>query len=101
MNRNRILLLVFGILLLVFLWNYFFSSNESRNFKETLVAVDTTQITRITLTPRESNGESFDITKTGSTWEVSDATVKDEADIGVVRGMLSSIVKITPKRLVA
>lgn len=101
MNRNGILLIVFGLLFLVFVWNQFFSSSESRNFKEVLVELDTAQVTKISIIPKASSAQNLDLIRIGSAWEVTDGVVKDEADNNLAKGMLSSLVSIKPKRLVA
>ncbi len=101
MNRNKILLLIFGVLLIVFLWKQFFSEGESRNFKEILVELDTARVTKIQLLTKANSGVAVDLVRTGDQWEVSNGTVKDDADQNSITGMLSSLVSLKPKRLVA
>lgn len=100
MSRNKILLIVFGFLLLVFIWKQFFSSGETRNFREILVELDTAQVTKISILPQASE-QSLDLKRTGTDWEVTNGAINDEADYNVVQGMLTSLVGIKPKRLVA
>ncbi|MEM6524853.1 MAG: DUF4340 domain-containing protein [Bacteroidota bacterium] len=100
MNRNKILLGVFGLLLIVFIWKQFFSSSESRNFREVLVELDTAQVTKINLVLKSSE-KTLELKRTGSGWDATNGVINDEADANVVQGMLSSLASIKPKRLVA
>ncbi len=101
MSRNKVLLIVFVILLVVFLGKRFFSTDTRRNFREILVELDTAQITKISLLAKANSGATVDIMRTGNQWEVTDGTVIDEVDEGGIREMLSSMVSMKPKRLVA
>lgn len=103
MNKinNKILLGILLVLLIIFIGKRFLGSSGERNFKETLVAVDTSRVNKIVISPRASNGEDITLTKTGTGWQVARATIKDEADINGVKSMLGNMVNMRPKRLVA
>lgn len=103
MNKinNKILLGILLLLLLIFIGKRFLGSSGERNFRETLVAVDTSQVNKIVIKPRASNGENITLSKTGTSWEVARAEIKDEADINSVKSMLGNMVSMKPKRLVA
>ena len=99
--NNKILLGILVVLLLVFLGKRFLGSSGERNFRATLVAIDTSQVTKIVIQPRASTGNNITFTKTGTSWEVARADIKDEADLNNVKNMLANMVNISPKRLVA
>ena len=101
MNRNRILLIVFVVLLGIFLGKKFLGGDDSRNFREVLVAVDTASVTKIVLATKANDHKPVELIKTSATWDVKSENVNDQADEGAVKGMLTSFVKMTPKRLVA
>ena len=101
MNRNSILLIVFVLLLAIFLGKRFLGGDDSRNFREVLVEVDTAAVTKIVLYTKANDHEAVELIKTSATWDVKSGNISDEADKGSIGGMLSSLVKITPKRLVA
>ena len=103
MNKinNKILLGILLLLLLIFIGKRFLGSSGERNFRETLVAVDTSQVNKIVIKPRASDGENITLSKTGTSWEVARAEIKDEADINSIKSMLGNMVNMKPKRLVA
>lgn len=101
MNRNTILLIVFVVLLAIFLGKKFLGSDGDRNFRDVLVSVDTASVTKIVLVSRANDHESVELLKTGLEWAVTNGSINDEADQNTVRGMLASLVKMPPKRLVA
>ena len=103
MNKinNKVLLGILLVLLLIFLGKRFLGSSDERNFKETLVAIDTSQVNKIVIQPRASGGDNITFTKTGMDWEVASADIKDDADINNVKSMLANMVNMKPKRLVA
>ena len=103
MNKinNKILLGILLLLLLIFIGKRFLGSSGERNFRETLVAVDTSQVNKIVIKPRASDGENITLSKTGTSWEVAMGEIKDEADINSVKSMLGNMVSMKPKRLVA
>ncbi len=101
MNRNTILLIVFAGLLAIFLGKKFLGSDGNRNFRDVLVSVDTASVTKIVLVSRANDHESVELSKTGLEWAVTDGNINDDADQNTVRGMLASLVKMPPKRLVA
>ncbi|MDN5210422.1 DUF4340 domain-containing protein [Fulvivirgaceae bacterium BMA12] len=100
--NNKILLAVLLVLLFIFLGKRFFGGSGERNFRDTLVAVDTAQVNKIVIYPRAAaEGDDINFTKTGTGWEVARAAVKDEANISSVKGMLGNMINMKPKRLVA
>ena len=99
--NNKILLGILLVLLFVFLGKRFLGNSGERNFRDTLVSIDTSEVNKIVIQPRASNGENINFTKTGTGWEVARASTKDEADINSVKNMLGNMTGMKPKRLVA
>lgn len=100
MNKNTILAIVFGILLLIFFGTRFLGSDDDRTLREVLVAVDTATVTKIVLAS-EIDSAGITLEKTGENWQVVTDTLRDEAGSGPVESILSSLVAMVPDRLIA
>ncbi len=102
MNKsNKILLIILVVLLVVFMGNKYFGDSGSRNFKTTLVALDTAVVDKIVLIGKTNDYRPLTITRQGNNWQVSDDNLQDEADKTAVKGMLNELVNISPDRLLA
>jgi hypothetical protein len=101
MNKNKYLLIAIGLLLIILVWDNFIVSNNDRNFKEVLISLDTTLVTKIDITTKNNQEERISFTRTQGSWMVSLGAINDEADQSSVRGMLAALVELKPERLVA
>jgi len=99
--NNKVLLLVFVVLAAAYFGNKYLGGSKDRNFREVLIKLDTTEISKLILTPPKGKGIEVTVSKTGSNWEASNGTLKDDADKSMVRSMLGSLSALKPKRLVA
>lgn len=100
--NNKILLVVLLVLIGAYFGNKYLNSKGERNFRSVLVAIDTSKVDKILLS-FPSPGESeiiIEKTEVGK-FLVSNDKVSDEADIGMIRGMLSSHLNMKPERIVA
>jgi len=98
--NNRILITIVVVLLAIILGKKYLGSSGDRNFKNNLVAVDTATVTRLVITSKANDRKPITITRTGADWEVTDGNIHDNASSGIVKGMLASLVKVKPLRLV-
>ena len=101
MNKNRLLLIVLGVLILVYLGNKFIGSDNERNFKEVLIELDTATVSKVVVMAKANNGSAVSITKEGTDWSVTNGTVSDKADMNMAKNMVVSLRKLEPQRLVA
>ncbi len=101
MNRNGILLIVFGALIAIYLGNKYFSGNTNRNFREELTSVDSTKVTQIVILTKDHQSEPIKINKVNNSWEVTNGQITDDANKNGVKGMLLALQSMVPKRLVA
>lgn len=101
MNKNKLLIIVFGALLLVYLGNKFLGPNNERNFKNVLVELDTASVSKLVIKARANDGDPVTILKEGKNWIVTKGNKSDNADVNSVKNMLSSLRKLEPQRLVA
>jgi len=98
-KSNKILLVVFIVLGGVYLANKYWLSSGNRNFKTTLVALDTALVTKIEVISPENDKKPVVLTKQGMDWLAESGSIKDEADKSVVNGMLIKMVSMNPDRL--
>ncbi len=102
MNKtNKILLIVLVALLVVFLGNEYLGGPDSRNFKTTLVALDTATVDKIVLVSKTNGLQPVELLKAANGWQVSGKGINDRADKSVVKGMLNELANISPDRLLA
>lgn len=101
MNKNKLLIIVFGVLLLVYLGNKFLGPDNERNFKNVLVELDTASVSKLVIKARANSGDPVTILKEGENWIVTRGNKSDNADVNSVKNMLSSLRKLEPQRLVA
>jgi len=99
--NNKILLIVFVVLAAAYFGNKYLGNSGERNFREKLIEIDTSAVDKIVITPPISKHIVLTLTKAGSTWDVTNDTIKDDAEMSMVRSMLSTLVSLKPKRLVA
>lgn len=100
-NRKNLLLIIFFLLLAAFLLSQFFDGEKKRNFKETLVQVDTATVTEVVIVPKSGEGDLIKLSKDKSQWKATQGAVTDEADLGAVKGILNAMASIKPTRLAA
>lgn len=99
--NNKVLLIVFVVLAAAYFANKYLGNSGERNFRETLVEIDTADVNKITITPPKSKGPELTLSKTGTEWNVTNDSLNDEAEISMVRSMLATFTSLKPKRLVA
>lgn len=100
MNKNKLLLIVFAVLLAIYFGNKFLGSENERNFKNILVELDTASVSKVVIKGK-SNQSDVTFTKENGNWKVSNSAITDNADMNNVRGILASMVSLKPQRLVA
>lgn len=100
MNRNKILLIVFGLLLAIYLGNKFLVGSNDRNYKKLLVTLDTASVNKVVITSKQAN-LPIAIEKKEAGWTVSNGDVSDNADEMNIKSILTSMVNLKPQRLVA
>lgn len=101
MKNNTVKLLgVLAVLVVVYLIMTFTGDkSRSKSFRTELVAIDTTQVTRIVV---DSPTESTEVTKTDDSWSVALPDGSDKPAVAsAVRNLLTSLESIKPTRIVA
>ena len=101
--NNKILGLVFGVLLLLVVLLFVFDGGKSeRTFRQVLVEIDTTAVTEILIYPKSQNHKEVKLFKEEDEWHVAlpsggTAKVTDQR----MSGLFAQLLAIQPKRLAA
>lgn len=98
--NNRILLLIFIILLGIYALTQVFSGKRESSFKAELIEVDTAEVTSINIDPKGEAPE-FTLKREGNQWIVTDGTVSVQAISNPVNAVLGNLALIRTKRLAA
>ncbi|QSE98510.1 DUF4340 domain-containing protein [Fulvivirga lutea] len=101
MSKNKILLIVFGVLLAIYFGNKFLGSNNDRNFRDVLVELDTASVNKVVIEARANSHQPVEFIKEGGKWSVSNGAKKDDADKNSVKSIINSLIKLEPQRLVS
>ena len=100
--NNKILLIVFLVLAMIFIVNKaFLSKRSSKTLKTELVAIDTSRITEILVYPRSDDFNEIRFRKEAGVWVVSKGDIAAEADqMGIIR-LLDELLNLkTDRRIV-
>ena len=101
--NNKILGIVFGILLLIGAFIFVFDGGKTeRTFREVLVDIDTSKVTEILIYPKSQNHKEVRLYKDKDEWRVDlpsggNAKVVDQR----ISSLFSQLLAIIPKRLAA
>lgn len=101
--NNKILGIVFGILLLIGAFIFVFDGGKTeRTFREVLVDIDTSKVTEILIYPKSQNHKEVRLYKDKDEWRVDlpsggNAKVVDQR----ISSLFSQLLAILPKRLAA
>lgn len=100
--NTRSLLIVFAVLLAAVLLKTLLDNKKGdRSFSSELVAFDTAKVQSISITPKNDFDRFLKFEKDGGQWFVSKGEHEYEADESMVRNILSTLIDIKPKSLVA
>ena len=98
--NNKVLVIIIIVLAGIYLGKKFLGSSGERNFRDVLVSIDTALVDKIVIEPK-AGGETITFSKVEAKWQVTQGGKSDEADAGTIGSMLTSMVDMKPKRLVA
>lgn len=98
--NNKILAIVFFVLLGIWILKNFVSQPKTRSFRATLVQVDTSMVNKIMLYPKGNEGEYIQLSKNGSEWKASNGTLDVPAESARVGSLLGQLVSVPTKQLI-
>lgn len=97
--NNKKLLFILIVLGLIFLLTQLFNQKKERSFKSELVALDTSDITRIILNPNAESQKEIILEKTGNQWTAEQGKLKVPAAEGSLDGILRELISIKVKSI--
>ncbi len=98
--KNRTLILIFAVLLLLYLASQLFKGNKQRSFDPVFLQVDTASVTSLEISPKEGD-TPFRLEKEGGNWKLKVNELNTSAKKQMVNSLLGSIVKIEAQRITA
>jgi hypothetical protein len=101
MNKNKIYLIVFAALLLIYLFNKFvFNTAPEKNVDMHVLEMDTAAIASIKMHQPQKN-QNIQLNKKNGKWSVSDGQKEYEADANSVKNVLTSLGNLSIENIVA
>lgn len=98
--NNKTLAIAFGALLLIYLLSKLLGGNRERSFDPKIIDIDTSAVDRIIVHPAAGD-EMFEMSKTGSGWQLKRSTDLFQATAGSVGGLLSNLSQVQADRIVS
>ncbi|NJM93917.1 MAG: hypothetical protein HC842_03940, partial [Cytophagales bacterium] len=101
LNNKNLLILLVALGLVLGLTKWLGSGRKERNFDADVVAIDTAQVTHISIFPKAENQVELKFSKDASGWMVEKDGKKVEVGAGKIENVLAELLQIKPKRLAA
>lgn len=99
--NNKLLLIVFLVLLGVYGLTKVFSGKKDQSFKTELIAIDTSAVNQIIINTKGPETEEITLKKEGENWIASNGQLNVKAPANVVSSILGNLVLIKTKRVAA
>lgn len=99
-SNPRFLLLiavVLGIIILLFV----FTRSEEKTFNSEILMVDTAQVVKMVITPKNNKSKEIIFTRTGSAWKLESGGKAYVADQGAIKNILTEMYNIRAERVAA
>jgi hypothetical protein len=100
-NNKRLLYLLVGLIAILFLTVVVKIPKEKATLKSNIVQVDTSEVNRIILYPRVSNGNSIEFNRNKSKWTVQQGSILSATQEGAVQNIFRDVQTIKPQSLAA
>ena len=98
--NNRILLIVFGVCLVLFLGSKLLKGNKTSSFDDAIVKVDSASVDRIQFISAGNHPEEFELKRKGSEWVAVKGEMSVPASTESIESILSQLSRLTAKRIV-
>ncbi|MEM9548780.1 MAG: DUF4340 domain-containing protein [Bacteroidota bacterium] len=99
--NNKILAIIFFVLLGIWILNKSFNRVSDTSFKSVLMQVDTATVDKLVLYPKGMDSTVLTLTRSNGNWNISNSTLTTAADKNRVTSVLSQIAYIPTKRLIS
>lgn len=91
--------IIFVVLLAIVVISQFFDGKDESTFKSVIVSVDTAQVSKIIIYPKDKNAPTVTISKENASWFVDDNGKKFLAENNGIAQILNTIAEIKPLRV--
>lgn len=100
--NNKTLLYIFAALLVIFFLTRIFTGDKKSSFDPTVVEVDTSEVTQITLTPKAEGGEQIVLRESpDGLWSATKGDRTVQTPYNKIQGLLGQMSLISAKRIVS
>ncbi|KAA1246638.1 DUF4340 domain-containing protein [Aquimarina sp. RZ0] len=100
--NNKVLVGVLASLAIIFLGtNYFRKNNNKTTLKTDIIAIDTSQVSKIRIQKVATNGTEITFSKSTQDWQVSQGTISSVMKPENINMILGQLTQLTIERLVA
>lgn len=98
--NQKILLAIFLVLLVIAALFYFLDRRTGdRTFRSELFELDSANITSVTVYPKGGNNPSYQLIKSGPSWELSMKNHRWPTDSNAIRNAISILMQVKPQRV--
>lgn len=102
MKKNKILIAVLVVLVLLYVSTNYLKKNSSTTFNPEVIQLDTSAIVKLTIYPPAEKAEDpIYISRSKNGWEVSQGNIKSKANQTLIKSALGQLQDIKAQRLVA
>jgi Domain of unknown function (DUF4340) len=100
-DNKRLLFLLVGLIAILLLTVVIKIPKEKATLKSKIVEFDTSEVNRIILYPRVSNGNAVEFNKKNNKWKVQQGSIVSATQEGVVQNIFGDVLRIKPQSLAA
>ena len=97
--KNRTLVIIFLVCLVLFALTRIFRGHRQSSFDPVLSAVDTSKVDRIKFISGGETPEEFELKKSGETWEAIQGDKKVNATLSTVKSLINQLADLKAQRL--
>ena len=98
--KNKNLLIIFIVLLVIYLGITFFGDKKESSFSDNIVDFKVENVDKIEITPKDNAKKPFELTKNGDKWKITVDDRQYDADNGIVENALNSMEKMKIKNII-
>lgn len=99
--NNKILLGIFGLLLVLYFASKMLGGNQKSSFDPQIVQVDTSSVDKIIIHPKGAPDQVFTLDRSSGKWIAKNSTMQVDAVEGSVGSLLNQLTNIRAKRVVS
>lgn len=98
-DNRKLLYILAGLTVLLVITLIFRIPGQKSTLRESLVKADTSEVSRIIITPRAGAGNPFEFAREGSKWIIRQGDITSRPSAGTVESILSELISLKPQSL--